>query len=562
MKKSSRLLLITSVIIALFGSGLIFAQIFRAKRAAVSELGESLETYLRVTEEALNAVLLRVNSSLMDIHLDLKENKWNFNAATRHLYNHRSILSDIEGLELRVTDADGKVIAATKSPMDTDELIGQDFSQRPYFKYLKEHPDFNDLYVDDPFYGKLRGKWVLILSRRWAKADGSFAGVVIASIDADYFERFYERIGVKKFTLFNLAAGPHNKRLMRYPINKASIGEPLPFQGLLSGVRDWKLHNLTTNVHSPVDGANRLVSMSRVGKFQMIVVLGQDFDTYLAHWRREAGIYIFAVIVLNLVGIYIIFKYLKYAKALAEKQMQLASTAKMVALGEMSASIAHEINNPLAIILGNSRKLRRLMSEPDFDREKYLYAIGKIDVTIERISKIILGLKKFARESEVDTSPVTLQAIMNETFGISMERFRSKGVELTMNLHDPAVMVMVNEVQMTQVLINLLNNSFDAVCELPEKWVRIESVQIGKLIQLSVIDSGKGLSKGLADRVMEPFFTTKELGKGTGLGLSISKGIIEAHRGRLFYDPKSLNTKFTIELPVISENAQPLKIPA
>ena len=101
------------------------------------------------------------------------------------------------------------------------------------------------------------------------------------------------------------------------------------------------------------------------------------------------------------------------------------------------------------------------------------------------------------------------------------------------------------------MLLNILNNSFDAIQSLPTKWIRIDVFSADDRLQLSVTDSGQGIPREVSDRMHEPFFTTKDVGKGTGLGLSISKGIIEDHDGSLTYDRKSPHTRFVIELPAV-----------
>ena len=103
--------------------------------------------------------------------------------------------------------------------------------------------------------------------------------------------------------------------------------------------------------------------------------------------------------------------------------------------------------------------------------------------------------------------------------------------------------------QISQALLNLLNNSFDAVANLSHAWVRLDVVERDGSVELSVTDSGKGIAPELREKILQPFFTTKELGQGVGLGLSISNGLIESHRGMLRMDTRSSNTRFVVTLP-------------
>ncbi len=113
---------------------------------------------------------------------------------------------------------------------------------------------------------------------------------------------------------------------------------------------------------------------------------------------------------------------------------------------------------------------------------------------------------------------------------------------------------MARPTQISQVLLNLLNNSFDAIEERAEKWIRVrfEINSNKKILIIKVTDSGDGIPNEIVHKMMNPFFTTKDIGKGTGLGLSISKGIIEEHGGHLIYNAQSKNTEFVVELPILA----------
>jgi signal transduction histidine kinase len=109
--------------------------------------------------------------------------------------------------------------------------------------------------------------------------------------------------------------------------------------------------------------------------------------------------------------------------------------------------------------------------------------------------------------------------------------------------------------QVSQVVLNLINNSADAIEGSPNPWIIVDVVATGTSLFLSIMDSGKGIPEEIAKKIMNPFFTTKEVGKGTGLGLSIGKGIIEGHGGKLYLDRNSPHTKFIIELPLDEKNS-------
>ncbi|HEX4924120.1 MAG TPA: ATP-binding protein, partial [Bdellovibrionales bacterium] len=109
--------------------------------------------------------------------------------------------------------------------------------------------------------------------------------------------------------------------------------------------------------------------------------------------------------------------------------------------------------------------------------------------------------------------------------------------------------------QISQVLLNLLNNAHDAVAEQTEKWVKLDVRDLGDSVELSVTDSGAGIPPEIQEKIMQPFFTTKQIGEGTGLGLSISKGLVDSHHGQLRLDAKSKNTRFVVLLPKTQQPA-------
>ncbi len=236
---------------------------------------------------------------------------------------------------------------------------------------------------------------------------------------------------------------------------------------------------------------------------------------------------------------------------MANQRAALLTTAKMSSLGEMAAGIAHEINNPLTVIVGNAARIKRQLDLNQFSAEDAEAALTKIENTGHRIAKIISGLRSFSRNADKDSvEPVLVSKVVEDTLGLCSERFKFHAVTLTCELGASAeALVLGRPAQLSQVLLNLLGNAYDAVELLPEKWVLVKGEVVGDRIILSVTDSGNGIDGDVAQKMMEPFFTTKDVGKGTGLGLSINKGIIEDHHGRFYYDESSAHTRFVIELP-------------
>ncbi len=230
-------------------------------------------------------------------------------------------------------------------------------------------------------------------------------------------------------------------------------------------------------------------------------------------------------------------------------EVALVASAKMASLGEMAGGIAHEINNPLTIIMGIAGIVKKRIQIQNVDIEVVKEDLKKIEQTIGRISKIINGLRSFSRNAEGDAKiPAQISKIIEESLDLCREKFKNYSIELRVDCNNEAI-VNCRPSQISQVIMNLLSNAHDAVAGLAEKWVSLDISRIDNTIRIAVTDSGKGISKEIADKIMQPFYTTKAVGRGTGLGLSISKGIIDGHQGKFFYDSLSKNTRFVIELP-------------
>lgn len=256
------------------------------------------------------------------------------------------------------------------------------------------------------------------------------------------------------------------------------------------------------------------------------VIKGEELWALINVQKTEDG----GAIIVSL----IITELVKARAALREHEAKSQYSAKLASLGEMAAGIAHEINNPLTIIQGSASIIEKLLDKEPLDKDNIKFLSRKMVETTERISKTVKSLKTLSRNGARDPFVrVNVSALLNLAMDMSGQRFKKHDIEFTMSAVPEDLEVLGREVELGQVLVNLINNAIDAAKEQALKWVRVDCEVSETWIDILVSDSGPGIPPEIRSKIMEPFFTTKEVNQGTGLGLSISKTIMESHQGEL-----------------------------
>ena len=233
-------------------------------------------------------------------------------------------------------------------------------------------------------------------------------------------------------------------------------------------------------------------------------------------------------------------------------QGQVHYANKMVSLGEMASGMAHEINSPIQTINLVAQHIQRQLNKKNVPENLY-ESMSKITESVSKISVIIDGLKKVSRSPENDKfEKIKLSELIHDVLSLTEERFRLNNVQFYVNYLNvsPDTLVQCYCIQIKQVLINLINNAYDAVQEVDVKKINMSIEEKNNKILFAISDSGPGISNDCIDKIFEPMFTTKDVGKGTGLGLAISREIILKHNGDIYIDHNSDKTRFVIELPV------------
>jgi len=235
-----------------------------------------------------------------------------------------------------------------------------------------------------------------------------------------------------------------------------------------------------------------------------------------------------------------------YETSRTKAERRLVEMSRLASLGTMAGGIAHEINNPLTILMGYSSQLDQLSKSKEPCPLVIEKLANRIELTTNRIAKIVSGLRTYARdETSEGLSEVRLSAIVSSALSLCGQRFKSANIIVRLdNVADD--WINVRQSQVTEVVLNVLNNAFDAVVGQHVRWVDISSTTSDDFLELSITDSGNGIPDYLQSKIFIPFFTTKQVGRGIGLGLSTSSSIMVQHGGGISLDPRSPNTRFVM----------------
>jgi two-component system NtrC family sensor kinase len=229
--------------------------------------------------------------------------------------------------------------------------------------------------------------------------------------------------------------------------------------------------------------------------------------------------------------------------------------SKMAALGKMAAGIAHEINNPLAVIAEKAGWIKDLLKMEDIPNSKNFQevadAVGKIEYHTNRAKTVTHRLLGFARRMEPISERVSINSVLDESIDFLENEARYRNIDIQVDYSPDLPLLMSDPAQLQQVFLNIINNAIDAIGKNGEIIIRTKYKAKSQEISIEIADNGPGIAKEMINKVFDPFFTTKEVGKGTGLGLSISYGIIEKLGGRILVaSEEGKGSTFTIYLPV------------
>jgi len=240
---------------------------------------------------------------------------------------------------------------------------------------------------------------------------------------------------------------------------------------------------------------------------------------------------------------------------LKNTQQQLVQSGKLAALGELSAGVAHEINQPLFLIQGFTNRIRSAFKKHDAVKyEQVKDHIHDVNENVKRMKKIVQHFREFSRQSDNKRRPVQINEVIQKSFSLFNEQLRLRNILIEERLAEQNPVVIGDPTRLEQVFVNLISNSRDAleaVTKHKQALLTVTSKVSNGCVIVEFSDNGTGVDADVINRIFDPFFTTKEVGKGTGLGLSISHGIIREHKGDIWCESSfGQGAIFRIQLPL------------
>lgn len=476
-----------------------------------------------------------------------------------------SFVDEIGAASLVLMDTDGRIVAATNR-----ERLGQNQrNQQSFVDALRSN--ITTFTVDE----REEGGFNFTYSRR-VEDNGQSIGVVSVGVDLAKLERSWAGISDAVMVLDSLgnailATEPRWRG--RSEEEALTLLDPLvAIDRALRGTPDWSA--LPIDVYLRGDGVMRQEVRVPFQGWRVV-----SFTTFQSVRER-----VNAILALEIMGFAILlaglFWFLSRRSNLAARMFQLetaelrqlnrrlqqeiaerkkvekdlevaeqtvAQTSKLAALGEMSAAVSHELNQPLAAMKTYLAGARLLISRERPDEA--VVAVRRIDSLIDRMGAITKQLKSYARKGSDRLEPVDVKDALQSSLSMMEPQLRQRQVAITRTLPDEPVMIYADRMRLEQVIVNLLRNALDATKMSPDPNIEILLAQ-GDVVRLSVRDNGSGIED--LDELFEPFYTTKAPGDGTGLGLAISSGIVNDFGGRLTArNAIKGGAVFEVELPIL-----------
>jgi two-component system NtrC family sensor kinase len=427
------------------------------------------------------------------------------------------------------------------------ELKGVNYKREDWFQTTMA----GGVYISDVFLGyrKFPHFIISVMSR-----EGEKSWILRATINSEIIDNI-------------VRAAQIGKKGDAFIINKRNILQTTPrFSGDLFGHPKSPDFSKTVETHMEeirTEGGSFFFAATLITNTRWILVVKEDPREQLTPLLRARTIVAFLFmggILVIVLGTFLTTRAMMNQLVQSERKKArsediMVQSSKMAALGKMAAGIAHEINNPLAVIGEKAGWIKDLLSEEDLTQNPNLKeveeSVSKIEYHVERAKKVTHRLLGFARRMEPSQEQVDINKTLNNTVDFLENESRYRNIDIQIDPHPDLPEIISDSSQLQQVFLNIFNNAIDAIGKNGEIHIKTSFLTRRKEIKIEITDNGPGIPKEDINKIFDPFYTTKEVGKGTGLGLSIVYSIIEKLGGRIMVASElGQGTTFTIYLPV------------
>jgi two-component system NtrC family sensor kinase len=430
-----------------------------------------------------------------------------------------------------------------------------DYSKAQWFLKAIEKP----FYISDVFVG-LRGHPHFIIAVKVQSHGSDY--VLRSTINFEAFNSLVENIHIGKT---GIAFIINDKGELQ---TQTKVGLR---QSLIPSLVDRSCYKNNETVFSKkqdASGNRYLCVTSMLKNINWLMVFRQDMNDAFAELLKTQlltlVIFVFGCIAILFVAFSLprnIVRLISRADTKSEAMnKQVVESGKLATIGELAAGIAHEINNPVAIMVEEAGWIGDLLEEEDLkaceNRDEFIRALDQINTQGKRCKEITHKLLSFARKTDSTVNDVQVNEVITEMVSLTAKMARYNNVIIETHLNESIPYIRISPSELQQVILNLINNSIDAM-EKTGGTIKIETkvsaIEKNNLV-ISIEDNGPGIPKDNLNRIFDPFFTTKAVGKGTGLGLSICYGIIEKMGGKIdVHSQVGVGTRFRIWIPFQEE---------
>ncbi|MDQ7832218.1 MAG: ATP-binding protein [Desulfovibrionaceae bacterium] len=445
-------------------------------------------------------------------------------------------------IDLQVIDQEGNTV----SYCGPYRLKDVNYSQEPWFNMAMAR----GLYVSDVFLGfRKYPHFIIAVTRR----EGDQSWILRAAIDSDIFDTLVRSVHLgKSGDAFLLTS---ENVLQTKPRFDDTILEKIEFPRFskFSGTRVEEF---------AVKGKTSLYAMAWLDNKDWLLVIKDDpreelLPLYQARWLLVFILFGGTLIIIGgavFIANSMVRQLVRSEREKASLDASLTQSSKMAALGKLAAGVAHEVNNPLAIIMEKAGWMRDLLSEEDIKAspnfQEYADAVQKIEFHVRRAKDVTHRLLGFARRMDPLRDDINVNILLDQTKSFLENEASFRNIEILADYDRGLPSITSDASQLQQVFLNIIDNAIDAIDKDGVITVTTRHDKDAGAVVIAITDTGKGMPKEVADKIFDPFFTTKKVGEGTGLGLTISYSIIEKLGGKIvLQSAEGKGTTFTITLP-------------